>query len=173
MKQRFLSILIFLCIVISTLIWANYPMEHLPKDTKVDQVVVYKSKREMQLLYQNNILRTYPISMGANPIGHKEQEGDERTPEGTYMLDSRNSKSIAFLALHVSYPNKTDTEKAKLRNVSPGGLIMVHGIKNGFGWVGKLHTLWNWTNGCIAINNDEMQEFWDIVPTGTPIIIHP
>jgi len=111
--------------------------------------------------------------MGANPKGHKQFEGDEKTPEGEYILDWKNKKSIAYLSLHISYPNEKDKAHAKAQNKSPGGLIMIHGIRNGLGVIGKLHRLYNWTNGCIAVTNFEMKEIYNATPKNCPIIIYP
>jgi murein L,D-transpeptidase YafK len=109
--------------------------------------------------------------LGGHPVGNKIQEGDERTPEGNYLIDWRNQKSIAHLSLHISYPNQADISQAKALGVSPGGNIMIHGILNGWGWLGRLHSYWDWTNGCIAVTNAEMREIWSLVPDGTPITI--
>lgn len=137
----------------------------------IDTVLVKKSERRMYLLHQGEIVKEYKVRFGANPSGHKEQEGDERTPEGKYMLDYKKEKSSFYKALHISYPNKADIEKAKLKNVHPGGQIMVHGQKNGLGWLSIITQMFNWTDGCIAVSNKEMDEIWKLVDTDTPIII--
>jgi len=99
--------------------------------------------------------------------------GDHKTPEGIYVLDHKNPKSGFHLAMHISYPNSLDRERAAKEGVPPGGDIMVHGVKHGFGWVGRLHRLVDWTDGCIAVTNAEMDQFWELVPEGTPIEIRP
>ena len=139
----------------------------------IDLVKVVKSQRQMWLLEQGKIIKQFTIALGANPIGHKQQEGDERTPEGRYILDYRNPNSGYFKSLHVSYPNKQDLANAKAKGVDAGGMIMIHGQRNGFGWAAKLTQLKDWTNGCIALNNQDMQEVWDLVKIGTPIEILP
>ena len=139
----------------------------------IDLVKVVKSQRQMWLLEQGKIIKQYTIALGANPVGHKQQEGDERTPEGRYILDYRNPNSGYFKSLHVSYPNKQDLANAKAKGVDAGGMIMIHGQRNGFGWAAKLTPLKDWTNGCIALNNQDMQEVWDLVKIGTPIEILP
>ncbi|HNH42897.1 MAG TPA: L,D-transpeptidase family protein [Agitococcus sp.] len=139
----------------------------------IDLVKVVKSQRQMWLLEQGKIIKQYTIALGANPVGHKQQEGDERTPEGRYILDYRNPNSGYFKSLHVSYPNKQDLANAKAKGVDAGGMIMIHGQRNGFGWAAKLTQLKDWTNGCIALNNQDMQEVWDLVKIGTPIEILP
>jgi murein L,D-transpeptidase YafK len=134
---------------------------------RADQIVVNKSRREMLLLRGNVILRQYRIALGRDPIGHKQCEGDGRTPEGCYTIDRRNPKSKYFLSLHISYPNSEDTARAQAAGVEPGGDIMVHGLKDGELRDG------DWTQGCIAVTNDEMEEIWGLVPDGTPIVIEP
>jgi murein L,D-transpeptidase YafK len=142
-----------------------------PPDERADAVYLDKSERRLDLLRDGAVIQSYEVSLGANPEGHKEREGDERTPTGTYVLDWRNPDSRAHLALHVSYPDADDIARARALGVSPGGDIMIHGIANGWGWVGPLHRLWDWTDGCIAVTNAEMREIWSLVPDGTPITI--
>ncbi|AHM61360.1 hypothetical protein D770_15530 [Flammeovirgaceae bacterium 311] len=140
---------------------------------RADKVLVFKARREMQLLKQDQVLRTYKISMGDQPVGHKQQEGDERTPEGKYVLDWRNGKSAYYKSIHVSYPNEQDRASAKSRGVSPGGDIMIHGMAKKMAWIGSLHTFKDWTNGCMAVTNEEMDEIWVMVKNGTEIEILP
>lgn len=140
---------------------------------KADQVIVAKSARTLTLLSQGKLLRTYKVALGGAPVGAKEQEGDHKTPEGHYILDRRNPKSRFYKSIHVSYPNGEDKNKAAQRGVSPGGDIMVHGLPNGFGWLGATHRNMDWTDGCIAVTNAEMDEIWELVADGTPIEIRP
>lgn len=142
-------------------------------EPKVDQVLVKKSAEKMYLFSKGKILKTYSVTFGANPEGHKEQEGDERTPQGNYILDYKKEDSSFYKAIHISYPNEIDIKKAKKAGVSPGGQIMIHGQKNGFGWLSSLTQHFNWTDGCIAVTNKEMEEIWNLVDTGTPIEIQP
>lgn len=138
-----------------------------------DQVVVYKSKRQLQLLRAGKVLRTYRIALGDNPVGHKRQEGDEKTPEGAYVLDWRNPNSRYYKSIHISYPNAQDRAQARRRGVSPGGDIMIHG-RNGPIVLPDGTWKWkDWTNGCMAVTNAEMDEIWKLVKNGTPIQIHP
>ncbi|WP_246019498.1 L,D-transpeptidase family protein [Corallincola spongiicola] len=130
-----------------------------------------KSERKMYLFDGSRLIREFDVALGANPKGHKQQEGDERTPEGRYQLDYIKEDSSFYRAMHVSYPNELDKQTAKERGVSPGGLIMVHGQRNRLGWLSLLSQRFNWTNGCIAITNDEMDEFLTLVPVGTVIDI--
>lgn len=140
---------------------------------KADKVVVIKSRRVLMLLKDGEIFKTYKVALGKQPEGHKVKAGDRRTPEGSYVLDSRNPNSKYHLALHVSYPNVSDVRQAQKLGVSPGGGIMIHGLPNGFGSIGKLQGLLDWTDGCIAVSDQEMEEIWRLVPDGTPIEIKP
>jgi len=139
----------------------------------VDRIVVEKSERRLILVSGNNAVRSFRISLGGNPSGHKRQEGDERTPEGVYSISRRNAESSFYRALQISYPNAEDRAAAQESGVDPGGLIMIHGIRNGLGWVGKLHRLVDWTNGCIAVTNSEMDQIWESVKIETPVEIRP
>lgn len=140
---------------------------------KADQVIVAKSARTLTLLEHGKVLRTYKVALGGTPVGAKEQQGDHKTPEGHYVLDRRNPKSRFYKSIHVSYPNDQDEKRAAQRGVSPGGDIMVHGLPNGFGWLGATHRNMDWTDGCIAVTNAEMDEIWELVADGTPIEIRP
>jgi murein L,D-transpeptidase YafK len=140
---------------------------------KAELVLVKKSERKMYLIKNNKPFREYKVAFGANPEGHKQQEGDERTPEGKYILDYKKSDSAFYKAIHISYPNEQDRKRAKEKGVNPGGLIMIHGQKNGYGWLGFIAQSFNWTDGCIAVKNIEMDEIWISVNVGTPIIIKP
>ncbi len=142
-----------------------------PDAQRADLVRVDKSDRRLDLLREGAVIRSYTVSLGAAPEGHKGQEGDERTPTGSYIIDWRNPNSIAHLSLHISYPNADDTARAAAQGISPGGNIMIHGLPNGWGFVGGLHRVWDWTNGCIAVTNAEMREIWALVPNGTKIEI--
>lgn len=150
------------------------PPAYADAQHQTDSIIVSKADRKMYLMRGGIILKAYDISMGsAWDQGHKRREGDMRTPEGSYVIDWRNPNSIAHLSLHISYPAATDRAAAEQAGYSPGGNIMIHGLPNGWGAFGRLHTLLNWTDGCIAVTNPEMQEIWSLTPTGTPIQIHP
>jgi murein L,D-transpeptidase YafK len=145
-----------------------------PAETpSVDRVVVYKAKRKMVLLSQGKQVKTYRIALGRRPVGPKRRQGDQRTPEGSYLLDFRNPNSQYYKSFHISYPSRQDAVLAKKRRVPPGGDIMLHGLPKGQEWVGKSHRLIDWTEGCIAVTNDEMDELWTLVHDGTPIDIKP
>jgi murein L,D-transpeptidase YafK len=145
----------------------------LPRDAVADRVVVEKRARTLSLYRRDKLLKTYKIALGRNPVGHKEREGDSRTPEGTYVIDSRKADSKFHRALHISYPNVEDRRRARERGVSPGGAIMIHGLPNGAGAIGAAHRLRDWTDGCIAVTNEEIEEIWRVVPNGTAIVIRP
>lgn len=133
---------------------------------RADSIVVDKSERRLQLLQAGRVIRTYRIRLGAAPAGHKQQQGDERTPEGEYRISGRNPTSRFHLSLRISYPNDADRRRARGRGVDPGGDIMIHGGNS---------PLWryDWTDGCIAVTDAEIEEIWRLVATGTPIRIVP
>ena len=145
----------------------------LPARTVADRVVIAKAARTLSLYRGNRLLKTYKVALGPNSKGPKEREGDGRTPEGTYVIDSRRHDSAFHRALHISYPNAADRERARRLRVSPGGAIMIHGLPNGMGFLGRVHRIRDWTQGCIAVTNDEIEEIWRLVPNGTPVLIEP
>ncbi len=144
--------------------------EELPK---ADLVVVKKGEKRLYLFKGNTSFKEYNVVFGSNPKGHKMQEGDERTPEGKYFLDYKNADSAFYKSIHISYPNKEDKKRARKKGVNPGGQIMIHGQKNGFGFFGFITQFFNWTDGCIAVKNSEMDEIWSSVKVNTPIVIEP
>lgn len=145
------------------------PAAMAPAD-QADRIMVSKSDRILYLMRGGRILRRYPIAMGGNhDQGHKQREGDERTPEGVYSIDWRNPRSVAHLSLHISYPNADDRAAAEKAGYSPGGNIMIHGLPNGWGALGRLHLWMDWTDGCIAVTNEQMREIWAMTPDGTPV----
>ena len=127
----------------------------------------------MFLMLKGEKVKEYSVAFGANPKGHKEKEGDERTPEGKYVLDYKKADSSFYKAIHISYPNEEDKAKALENGVNPGGLIMIHGQRNGLGWLSWITQWFNWTDGCIAVTNSQMEEIWSLVDVGTPIEIVP
>ena len=143
--------------------------------TKVDQVVVKKSDRKLKLIQDGEVLREYRIALGDQPRGHKMEQGDERTPEGDYILDWRNPNSRFHKSIHISYPNERDIRFARFLGVDPGGMIMIHGQPNYVrsSRVKAEYQRSDWTDGCIAVQNHEMDEIWRTVRDGTPIKILP
>ena len=138
-----------------------------------DNVLIEKQARRLTLLAKGEVIKTYAIALGGNPVGPKERAGDNKTPEGVYFIASRNGNSSYHLSLQISYPNEQDKMRARERGVHPGGDIMIHGIKNGFSPVGALHAEKDWTQGCIAVTNQEMEEIYKLVPNGTRVEITP
>ena len=138
-----------------------------------DKILIEKKERRLTLISKGKVLKTYKIALGGNPDGPKERQGDNKTPEGTYIIDSRNKDSRYHLSLHISYPNEKDKKRAKELGVSPGGDIMIHGIKNGFSWAGDLHTEVDWTKGCIAVTDEGIEEIDKLAPNGTIVEIRP
>lgn len=169
-KFRIVSFIILIIFWGHTFFW---PEKALATFAQADKVVVIKSKRLMMLLQNGEILKTYRIALGKQPLGHKIHEGDQKTPEGTYILNSRNPKSKYHLSLTISYPNESDILNAQKRGISPGGSIMIHGLSEDLANLGKLHRALDWTNGCIAVTNSEIEEIWQLVPDGIPIEIKP
>lgn len=145
---------------------AAWPPALAPAAQRADEIRVDKSERRMELLRDDKVIKTYRILLGDAPIGHKRQQGDERTPEGRYSITFRNDKSRFHLSLRISYPNAADRAQAQARGVDPGGDIMIHG-KTPPGYSR------DWTDGCIALTDQQIEEVWRLVPVGTPIIISP
>lgn len=143
----------------------------IPSTTVIDKVFVDKSEHILQLLSDDKVIKTYHVALGGSPKGHKQKQGDSRTPVGTYNLDYKNEKSKFYRSIHVSYPNAADKAHAKSLGVSPGGDIMIHGQPNGFGHLAMATQKFDWTEGCIAVTNDEMDEIMDAVKLGIPIEI--
>lgn len=140
-------------------------------EQQADKIVVVKSTHTMTLYAKGSVLRTYRVSLGRGPGHAKQQEGDHETPEGSYSIDAKNAHSRFHRALHVSYPNADDKRRAQQLHVEPGSAIMIHGIENGLGWLGSLQRHIDWTDGCIALTDSEIDEVWKLVPVGTSVEI--
>jgi murein L,D-transpeptidase YafK len=164
------------------------------KELEVNKVIVHKAERRIELVHltrsgETQVIREYTIMLGRNPIGHKEQEGDNRTPEGRYTLDWKNPNSAFHLSIHINYPNRQDRARAQARGVSPGGEIFIHGMPNNISQYRRMYpnlpheearelihrflSNFDWTAGCIAVLNHEMEEIWRLVKVPTPILILP
>jgi murein L,D-transpeptidase YafK len=148
-----------------------FPERKLPKDSKIDIILVEKSNRQMHVYTDGKKLKTYSISLGFRPKGKKHFEKDGKTPEGVYYIISKNSRSVAHKSLGISYPNAADKKYAARRGKSPGGHIMIHGLMNGLGYWGKFHRFVDWTGGCIAITDSEMDDLFRHVDVGCKIEI--
>jgi len=163
---------ILILIIISGFgIYYFFPEKELDNSKTIDKILVLKSKRQLQVFSKNELLKSYKISLGRKPIGAKQFEGDDKTPEGKYTINDKNPNSGYHLNLGVSYPSKADIKFAKSKRKSPGGLIKIHGLKNGRGFIGKFHRFFDWTHGCIALTNDEIEELYHNVKIGTVIEI--
>lgn len=173
MKKNKVLKWIFFISFFGLILYYFYPEKKLPLDKKIDSIIVHKSKRKLFVYANGELLKTYTISLGGNPIGDKEYEGDKKTPEGIYYINDKNPNSGYHKNLGISYPNKRDIEQAKKLSKPVGGDIKIHGLKNRTGVIGKLHRWFDWTLGCIALTNNEMDELYYSVPIGTKIEILP
>ena len=144
-----------------------------PQSDPVDRILIEKSAHTMKLMRHNDVVKTYKVSLSRVPVGAKQHSGDHRVPEGQYFIDSKNRLSKFHLALHISYPNATDRQRAKKLGVDPGGNIEIHGLGTAYAWTGSLHRTIDWTDGCIAVTNPEIEEIYPLVPVGTPVEIRP
>jgi murein L,D-transpeptidase YafK len=149
------------------------PALHAEKLPKADKVLVKKSERKLYLIKNGSIVKSYNIGLGKNPVGSKQREGDSKTPEGKYILDYRNPESDYHLSLHISYPDKNDLMRADSGGYSAGGDIMIHGKPNYLGWLPFIYDKIDWTDGCVAVGNIEIEEIWDAVEDSTAIELLP
>jgi murein L,D-transpeptidase YafK len=140
---------------------------------KADSILILKKDHMLELLANGKVIHTYEVAIGRGGLAPKEKEGDALTPEGHYFIDAKNEASAYHRALHISYPNAGDRARAAKHGVPPGGAIMIHGLPNGMGWVGSAQHLYDWTLGCVAVTNSEIEEIWNLVPVGTPVEIRP
>ena len=140
---------------------------------KADSVLVIKSEKRLYLMDKGERFASFPVTFGAEPVGHKQMQGDERTPEGHYTLTYKNPKSKFYKSIHISYPNAKDRENARRLGVDPGGDIMIHGLGKDWEWAASLAQFFSWTNGCIALSNRDMDQVWEAVDSGTSIEIRP
>lgn len=147
------------------------PSIHIP-DNSINTIIVYKADRKLELRSDNNVIKTYRIALGKNPIGHKKRQGDNKTPEGTYKISGKNPNSKFHKSLRISYPNEQDILCAKNNCANPGSDIMIHGLDKKSSWIGKAHVARDWTQGCIAVSNDEMDEIYRTIKVGATIQIH-
>jgi murein L,D-transpeptidase YafK len=171
-EQRAVRFGLFSLLLVSICAFGG-PESPAQKSQKADSILILKKEHVMELLASGNVIRTYKVALGQGGLAPKEREGDGRTPEGHYAIDAKYEHSAYHKALHVSYPNRDDRKRAVRLGVSPGGAIMIHGLPNGKGWVGAGHRLYDWTLGCIAVTDDEIDEIWNLVPIGTPVEIRP
>ena len=173
MKKRKVIWRIVLITFLGLVFYYFFPEEKLPRNAKIDNIVIYKSKREMLAYSNGKLLKTYKISLGGHPIGDKEFDGDKKTPEGVYKIDKKNPYSGYHKNLGISYPNKSDIENAKKIGKPTGGDIKIHGLRNKTGIISKFHRWFDWTLGCIAVTDQEIDELYNAVKIGTQIDIKP
>ena len=164
---------LFLLLFVGLTVYYFYPETKIKDKIKVDRILVLKSKRQLQAFSNGKLVKIYTISLGRNPIGDKEFEGDKRTPEGLYTINDKNPNSGYHKNLGVSYPNQNDIEEANKIDKPTGGQIKIHGIRNGIGFIGKFQRWFDWTAGCMALTNSEIDELYEHTTIGTPIEIRP
>jgi len=140
---------------------------------RADKILVLKSAHTLNLMSNGRVLRTYKIALGRSQVGAKTRKGDHKTPEGEYVIDAKKPNSRFYRALHISYPSEDDRRQAQMRGYDPGGDVEIHGIQNGLGWIGRLHRSLDWTDGCIAVTDSEMDQIWNAVALGTHVEIKP
>jgi murein L,D-transpeptidase YafK len=169
---NFFSIIKISVLVIIALL-LTLPAHNSMGAQKADAVLVVKSDKRLYLMNRGEVFASFRVTFGDNPKGHKQKRGDERTPEGHYVLDYKNPNSKFHKSIHISYPNARDREAARLLGVDPGGDIMIHGQTNGWGWASPILQFFPWTDGCIALTNTSMDRVWEAVDPGTPIEIRP
>jgi murein L,D-transpeptidase YafK len=162
-----------LVVATGVLAWAHAPPPSLAPEVRIERIVVHKDERRLVLFDGNGAVAEYRVALGSNPRGHKVQDGDDRTPEGVYKIDHRKADSAFHKALHISYPNAADIGVARARAVKPGDSIMIHGLSARRAVFGKLHRLADWTDGCIAVANREIEQIFEVVRNGTPVEILP
>jgi len=166
--HRITPLLCCIATVVSFTASANAPLT-----TRPDSIVVYKQKHQLCVFKNKALLKTYKVALGLQPNGAKHFEGDMRTPEGIYFINGKNEHSLYHKSLGISYPSARDRELAHKLGKRPGGDIKIHGLPNGEGYVGELHRLKDWTHGCIALTDEEIDELFDRVALGTPVNILP
>ena len=165
-RIRAVCCLYFLCSVVVVCA----PAQARPQ---ADRIVIVKSRRTLTLVQAGKVLKTYKVALGPAPMGPKTREGDNKTPEGLYTIDSRNAHSQFHLSLHISYPNAADRARAAKLRASPGGDIMIHGLPPAYSHLGPQHRKFDWTAGCVAVTDSEIEEIWKLVPIGTVVEIKP
>jgi murein L,D-transpeptidase YafK len=169
-----LIVLLVICLITVGLAAAAYlNVFPLPRDAVADRIVVEKGARRLTLFRDGQALKSYSVALGRAPVGAKEYEGDQRTPEGIYKVDFHKPDSDYHLALHISYPEQHDIDRAAVQGLSAGSDIMIHGLPNGRGWIGRFHRRSDWTAGCIAVADFEIEEIYRAVPDGTPVELRP
>ncbi len=171
MNLKKIITLLFVSIILAFAIYYFYPIHKIPNGITIDKIIILKSKHQLLAYSNGQLIVTYKIAIGKKQTGDKEYEGDMKTPEGLYTINNKNPNSDFHKNLGISYPNQQDIEQAKRFLKSAGGDIKIHGLKNGQGYIGKFHRWRDWTNGCIALTNQEIDELYNHTPIGIPIEI--
>jgi murein L,D-transpeptidase YafK len=169
-KMKLLAIFI---LFLGLTVYYFYPENKLPADIQIDNIVILKSARQLLAYSGGQLIKTYKISLGRQPVGAKEFEGDKKTPEGVYSINDKNPNSDFHKNLGISYPDKYDNENAKRLGKPPGGNVKIHGLRNKTGFIGKFQRWYDWTSGCVAVTNQEIDELYNAVEIGTRIEIIP
>lgn len=165
--------LTFLLLLISVTGYYFYPYKKIAPDVTIDKLVVLKYKRQLHAFSKGRLIKTYIVALGKVPIGDKQYEGDRKTPEGAYVINAKNPLSAYHKNLGISYPNYHDIKEAKRLGKPAGGDVKIHGLKNGHISIGRFQRWTDWTNGCIALTNEEVDDLFNHTPVGTAIIIKP
>lgn len=173
MASRQMYMLTIISLLLFLAAYALLPINSLPKHAVIDKLIVEKSERKMTAFSGNIAIKQYRIALSKQPKGHKEFEGDMKTPEGVYTIFDKNPNSSYYKNLGVSYPNEEDRAYAASIQKKPGGDIKIHGLRNGRGYIGRFHRWVDWTYGCIAVTNAEMEELYHAVKIGATIEIYP
>jgi len=163
----------FLVGLIAVACYYFYPYEPIPINTVVDKIEVYKSKHELLAFSNDKLVKSFVIALGHTPVGPKEMEGDMKTPEGEYLISSKNANSNFYRSLLISYPNSKNKKLAAQMNVSAGGDVEIHGLRSDYAVIKRFHRWRDWTDGCIALTNEEVKDLYEHTPVGTRIIIYP
>lgn len=166
--RNFISLIILSS---SLIFYYFYPEERIKKDVVIDKILVLKAERQLLVYSHGTLIKSYTIALGRSPVGDKQFKGDNKTPEGIYRIHAKNPYSGWHKNLGISYPNATDRRQARLLGHSAGGDIKIHGLRNGRGFIGKFHRWKDWTYGCIALTNEEVDEIYSRTPIGTIIEI--
>ncbi len=159
--------------LIALIVYYFYPEQKLPLNIKIDSLVVYKSKRELMAYSNGQLIKTSKTSLRKNPVGDKEFEGDKKTPEGIYFINAKNPNSGYYKNLGISYPDEQDIEVSKKLGKPTGGDVKIHGLRNGIGFISKFQRWYDWTAGCIALTDQEIDELYNTMDVGTKIEIKP
>lgn len=171
-RKRFILVA-FIVFIVAVLTYYFYPCPKIPAGVVIDKIVVLKSQHRLLAYSLNQLVQTYTVAIGRTPVGDKQFEGDKKTPEGSYVIFAKNPNSGWHKNLGISYPNAEDIAAAKKMGLHTGGDIKIHGLKNGQFNIGRFHRWMDWTNGCIALTNEEVEDLYNHTPVGTPVVIQP